>query len=321
MTVTTKPAIGASGACRFTWQLPILNGTPGAMGRPRVSTGFRLRARRAISKMRSSGMGSSARSSKFQPSPNRSVTCPTGKSGGNSFTHSTREHRSPEWPFRSAAQRRSAEEIPPNFTTFHLGARSNGMLERQRWLCGSRLGVAPRGGVRRGVPGTSANHSCSAGDRADRGRRRSLRPRVARCPADRAVVGDEPRGQRPPKVRNVGRIAYDDRYLYVALEFDDPEPKKIRAPFADRDNVDSTTDYGGIILDPDNDRKTAILFLANPRGIQYDAINSERTTTRTTRPTGSGTPRRRSTTTAGRSRSASRSPRCAIRREIPRRGG
>jgi len=78
-----------------------------------------------------------------------------------------------------------------------------------------------------------------------------------------------------PKVRNVGRMAYDDKYLYIALEFDDPEPKKIRAPYADRDNVDSTTDYGGIILDADYDRKTAILFLANPRGIQYDALNSD----------------------------------------------
>ncbi len=78
-----------------------------------------------------------------------------------------------------------------------------------------------------------------------------------------------------PKVKNVAWLVYDEKYLYAAFEFDDPEPKKIRAPFADRDNVDSTTDYGGIILDPENDRKTAILFLANPRGIQYDAMNSD----------------------------------------------
>ena len=78
-----------------------------------------------------------------------------------------------------------------------------------------------------------------------------------------------------PKVRNVGRLAYDDKYLYAAFEFDDGEPKNIRAPYSDRDNVDSTTDYGGIILDPDNDRKTAILFLSNPRGIQYDSMNSD----------------------------------------------
>ena len=37
----------------------------------------------------------------------------------------------------------------------------------------------------------------------------------------------------------------------------------------------SYTDYGGVILDTRNDGKTAILFLANPRGIQYDAITND----------------------------------------------
>jgi hypothetical protein len=78
-----------------------------------------------------------------------------------------------------------------------------------------------------------------------------------------------------PKVKNLGRMTYDDKYLYIGLEFDDPDPKQIRAPYADRDNVDSTTDYGGIILDADYDKSTAILFLANPRGIQYDSFNSD----------------------------------------------
>lgn len=75
----------------------------------------------------------------------------------------------------------------------------------------------------------------------------------------------------PPKVKNVGYLTYDDRFLYAAFEFTDPEPGKIRAPYGDRDNVPSSTDYGGIILDTQNEGKRAILFLANPRGIQYDA--------------------------------------------------
>src|SRR5436190_10154348 len=37
-----------------------------------------------------------------------------------------------------------------------------------------------------------------------------------------------------PKVRTVGHMAYDDKYLYIGIEFDDPDPKKIRAPYADR---------------------------------------------------------------------------------------
>ena len=79
----------------------------------------------------------------------------------------------------------------------------------------------------------------------------------------------------PATIKNVAYLAYDDKFLYAAFEFQDPEPAKIRAPYADRDNVNSGTDYGGIILDTRHDGKTAILFLANPRGIQYDAVSDD----------------------------------------------
>ncbi|HEX9669001.1 MAG TPA: DUF5916 domain-containing protein [Thermoanaerobaculia bacterium] len=78
-----------------------------------------------------------------------------------------------------------------------------------------------------------------------------------------------------PKVAHLGWLAYDDRFFYAAFEFADPEPGKIRAPYAERDNVPSTTDYGGVIIDTRNDRKTAQMFLANPRGIQYDALTND----------------------------------------------
>jgi hypothetical protein len=81
----------------------------------------------------------------------------------------------------------------------------------------------------------------------------------------------------PPKVRSVGYLTYDDRFLYAGFEFFDPDPSKIRAPLCDRDNVQSYTDYGGIILDTRNDGKTGILLLANPRGIQYDAVTDDTT--------------------------------------------
>jgi len=79
----------------------------------------------------------------------------------------------------------------------------------------------------------------------------------------------------PPKVRSVARLAYDDRFFYAAFEFFDPDPSKIRAPLGDRDNVPSYTDYGGVILDTRHDGKTGLLLLANPRGIQYDAIQDD----------------------------------------------
>ncbi|MDH3255911.1 MAG: DUF5916 domain-containing protein, partial [Acidobacteriota bacterium] len=44
---------------------------------------------------------------------------------------------------------------------------------------------------------------------------------------------------------------------------------------ANRDNVPSSTDYGGLLIDCSNDGRTAQMFLANPRGIQYDAISSD----------------------------------------------
>ena len=75
-----------------------------------------------------------------------------------------------------------------------------------------------------------------------------------------------------PKVKNVAWLTYDDKFFYAAFRFSDPEPRRIRAPYSDRDNVGSDTDYGGVILDTRNDGKTGALFVANPRGIQYDSV-------------------------------------------------
>jgi hypothetical protein len=84
----------------------------------------------------------------------------------------------------------------------------------------------------------------------------------------------------PAKVKTTARLAYDDRYFYIAVECDDPEPAKIRAPFVDRDGVIGTDDNIAIFLDPRNDRRTAIELRVNPRGIQadgtfHDATGSE----------------------------------------------
>jgi len=79
-----------------------------------------------------------------------------------------------------------------------------------------------------------------------------------------------------PKVRSVGYLAYDDRFFYAAFEFDDPSPSQIRAPVTDRDHVSgNSTDYGGVILDTRNDGHTAVLLLATPRGVQYDADSDD----------------------------------------------
>ncbi len=78
-----------------------------------------------------------------------------------------------------------------------------------------------------------------------------------------------------PAVGNVGYLAYDDQFLYAGFEFADPAPDDIRSPLADRDNVGSNTDYGGVIVDPSGTGKSAILMLANARGVQYDAVTDD----------------------------------------------
>lgn len=80
-----------------------------------------------------------------------------------------------------------------------------------------------------------------------------------------------------PSVANVAYLAYDAKYLYAGFRFDDPEPAKIRAPIADHDALSGSTDYGGILVDSHNDGKTAQMFLANARGLKYDAISNDAT--------------------------------------------
>jgi hypothetical protein len=82
------------------------------------------------------------------------------------------------------------------------------------------------------------------------------------------VFGDN----RAPSVTTVAWLAYDDRYLYIAVRCDDPDPRKIRAPYVDRDQVIGTDDNVAIFLDTRNDRRSAQEFRVSPRGIQADAV-------------------------------------------------
>ncbi len=79
------------------------------------------------------------------------------------------------------------------------------------------------------------------------------------------------------ELRSVARLTYDDRYLYAAFEFDDPDPGAIKSQLGDHDQVGGggLSDYGGLILDPRGDGKVAQMFLANASSIEYDAISSD----------------------------------------------
>ncbi len=78
-----------------------------------------------------------------------------------------------------------------------------------------------------------------------------------------------------PPVNNIGYLTYDEEFFYAAFRFADPDPAAIRAPLTNRDEIPSYTDYGGVVIDANNDGSSAQYFLANPRGIQLDAIGND----------------------------------------------
>jgi len=83
----------------------------------------------------------------------------------------------------------------------------------------------------------------------------------------------QPGDNTEPKVRNVGYLTFDDRFLYAGFEFEDPDVGSIRAPYADRDDIgNGYDDYGGILLDPRNTGNNAFFFVVTPRNTQYDSV-------------------------------------------------
>src|ERR1700747_330631 len=59
----------------------------------------------------------------------------------------------------------------------------------------------------------------------------------------------QPGDNTPPKVKTIAYVTYDDRFLYIGFRCDDPDPRKIRAHYVERDNVFSDQDFIGIMLD------------------------------------------------------------------------
>jgi hypothetical protein len=81
----------------------------------------------------------------------------------------------------------------------------------------------------------------------------------------------------PAPVANEAYLAYDDQFLYAGFRFGDDDPSQIKAPLGDHDYLQGYTDYAGLIIDPRGEAKVAQMFLANYRGVRYDAISSDAT--------------------------------------------
>jgi len=65
------------------------------------------------------------------------------------------------------------------------------------------------------------------------------------------------------------RVAADHDAIYIALRYDDPEPDRIVAPLARRDD-ETTSDWAFVEIDPRHDRRSGFSFGVNPRGVQAD---------------------------------------------------
>jgi len=122
-----------------------------------------------------------------------------------------------------------------------------------------------------------------------------------------------------PQVANLAYLAYDEEYFYAGFRFEDPNPAGVRAPLGDRDQLSGATDYAGVIVDGNNDGKTAQMSSPTPAACSTTpcrATPRARTTRRTTTGTRWASARR----PAGISRSGCRSRRCATSRPRSRPG-
>jgi hypothetical protein len=82
----------------------------------------------------------------------------------------------------------------------------------------------------------------------------------------------DPGDNTEPPVKSAAYMTYDDRFFYVGYDFQDPDPKRILAPYSDRDNLPGNVDFGGLFLDTRNEGHTAYEFQVSAHNIQFDAV-------------------------------------------------
>jgi hypothetical protein len=81
----------------------------------------------------------------------------------------------------------------------------------------------------------------------------------------------EPDNMAPLSERTAMQVAYDDRFVYVAVQCNDRDPDGIRGPLGRRDESrGAPTDLIGVGFDPRHDHLTGYVFMTNPAGVQND---------------------------------------------------
>lgn len=68
------------------------------------------------------------------------------------------------------------------------------------------------------------------------------------------------------------KVFYNAAYLYMAASMFDNEPEKIQATGLNRDGIQMTNNWVGILLDSYNDKENFLSFFTNPEGIRTDFV-------------------------------------------------
>ena len=90
-----------------------------------------------------------------------------------------------------------------------------------------------------------------------------------RAEAATGFVESQPHPGSAASLVSEARVAADHDAIYIALRYDDPEPDRIVAPLARRDD-ETTSDWAFVEIDPRHDRRSGFSFGVNPRGVQAD---------------------------------------------------
>ncbi|HEY0553954.1 MAG TPA: carbohydrate binding family 9 domain-containing protein, partial [Thermoanaerobaculia bacterium] len=87
-------------------------------------------------------------------------------------------------------------------------------------------------------------------------------------------VVSSPRPGAPASLRSEARVLVDSEAIYIGLTYFDPEPAKIQAPLARRDD-ETVSDWAFVEIDSRHDRRSGFSFGVNPRGVQVDGLWSD----------------------------------------------
>ncbi|HEX4964620.1 MAG TPA: DUF5916 domain-containing protein [Thermoanaerobaculia bacterium] len=96
-------------------------------------------------------------------------------------------------------------------------------------------------------------------------------PVWSQAPVATGFTQNRPRPGAPSSLRSEARVLVDSEAIYVGLTYFDPEPAKILAPLARRDD-ETISDWAFVEIDSRHDRRSGFSFGINPRGVQVDGL-------------------------------------------------